>query len=206
MAQPYRFQYGCAMGPAVTYRDTVREIALADYGFITTKCAAAAGVPAVELRKLAARGSLVHIAYGIYRVPDAPHTPFDQFAEALLRTGSGSYLRGDSVLALFGIADVNPRRIRVITPERTRAKIPAFVEVTVMRGHPHNLTHYRGLRAMTVAEALLDCRGQIERTRLVDATSEARKEGLLSREEHAHVLRALRRKQSPTTSAELRSI
>lgn len=46
---------------------------------------------------------------------------------------------------------------------------------------------------MTVAEAILDCRGQIERGRLLDATREARKEGLLTRAEHAKVLRELRR-------------
>ena len=38
----------------VKYRDLVREIALGEYGFITTKQALAAGVPAVELRKLVA--------------------------------------------------------------------------------------------------------------------------------------------------------
>ena len=108
------------MAAEARYRDRVREIALGEYGYVTTKDAAAAGVPAVELRKLAARGALVHVAYGIYRVPDAPGSPFDQFAEALLRAGDGAYLRGDSVLALFGLADVNPRKIRVVAPKRSR--------------------------------------------------------------------------------------
>lgn len=53
------------------------------------KTAADAGVPAVELPKLAARGGLENVAYGIYRVPDAPASAFDQFAEALLRAGEG---------------------------------------------------------------------------------------------------------------------
>lgn len=173
------------------YRDQVREVALGEYGYITTKEAVAAGVPAVELRKLAARGALMNVAYGIYRVPDAPATAFDQFAEALLRAGDGAYLRGESVLALFGLADVNPRRVRVVAPRRTRAKMPAYMEVAAQVGAPPELSRYQGLLAMTVAEAILDCRGRIERSRLLDAAREARKEGLLTRNEYAKVHREL---------------
>ncbi|MFZ2503162.1 MAG: type IV toxin-antitoxin system AbiEi family antitoxin domain-containing protein [Nocardioides sp.] len=182
------------MAAEVKYRDLVREIALGEYGFITTKDAGAAGVPAVELRKLTARGALVHVAYGIYRVPDAPGSPFDQFAEALLRAGDGAYLRGDSVLALFGLADVNPRKIRVVAPKRTRAKMPAIMEVTALpRGEAPNLTRYEGLLAMRVADAILDCRGRIERDRLLEAARDARKEGLVTRAEYAKLQRELRK-------------
>ncbi|MCI1746948.1 MAG: type IV toxin-antitoxin system AbiEi family antitoxin domain-containing protein [Acidipropionibacterium sp.] len=189
------------MATAGRYRDLVREIALGEHGYVTTKDAVEAGVPPVELRKLAARGALVNVAYGIYRVPDAPATPFDQFAEALLRAGDGSYLRGDSVLALFGLADVNPRRIRVVTPRRTRAKMPAFIEVTTLHGPPPELTRYEGLRATTVAEALLDCRGRIEPSRLLEAAHDARKEGLISREEYSHLQTELRHAR-PTDTTE----
>lgn len=182
------------MASDLKYRDVVREVALGEYGFITTKEAAAVGVPAVELRKLAARGALVNVAYGIYRVPDAPATVFDQFAEALLRAGEGAYLRGDSVLALFGLADVNPRKIRVVAPKRTRAKMPAFMDVSAPpRGEAPNLTRYEGLLAMRVADAILDCRGRIERDRLLEAVRDARKEGLVTRVEHTRLKRELRK-------------
>ena len=184
------------MGAEATYRDRVREIALGEYGYITTKDAAAAGVPAVELRKLAARGALVHVAYGIYRVPDAPGSPFDQFAEALLRAGDGAYLRGDSVLALIGLADVNPRKIRVVAPKRTRAKMPAIMDVAAPpRGEAPELTRYEGLLAMRVADAILDCRGRIESGRLLEAARDARREGLVTRAEYAKLHSALRTPQ-----------
>ncbi len=185
------------MAGDVKYRDLVREIALGEYGFITTKEAVAAGVPAVELRKLAARGALVNVAYGIYRVLDAPGSPFDQFAEALLRAGEGAYLRGDSVLALFGLADINPRKIRVVAPKRTRAKMPAFMDVSApTRDEAPNLTRYEGLLAMRVADAILDCRGRIERGRLLEAARDARKEGLVTRVEYARLQRELRKTES----------
>lgn len=170
----------------VKYRDIVREIALDQHGYVTTKQAAEAGVPAGELPKLAARGGLENVAYGIYRLPDAPASAFDQFAEALQRVGEGAYLRGDSVLALFGLADVNPRKVRVVAPKRTRAKFPALMEVSVPpAGDAPNLTRYEGLLAMRVADAILECRGRIELTRLREAARDARKEGLVTRAEYA---------------------
>lgn len=71
-------------------RAIVREIALDHYGYVTTKQAAEVGVPAVELPKLAARGGLENVAYGLYRVPDISPTAYDQCAEALLRVGEGA--------------------------------------------------------------------------------------------------------------------
>ena len=173
------------------YRDIVREIALDHYGYVATREAVEAGVPAVELPKLAARGGLVNVAYGLYRVPDIPPTRYDQFAEALLRAGKGAYLHGESVLTLFGLADVNPRRIKVAVPRRARPKLPAFVELTQVRGDV-DTTFYEGLAAQSVADALLECRGRIETERLLDATKQARAEGLLTTTEWQRVRKGIR--------------
>ncbi len=167
------------MAVEVKYRDIVREIALDHYGYVSTRDAVEAGVPAVELPKLAARGGLENVAYGLYRVPDVPPTRYDQFAEALLRVGEGAYLHGESVLALFGLADVNPRQIKVAIRRRARPRLPAFVELTQVRGDVRT-TSYEGLASQSVADALLECRGRIETERLVSATKQARAEGLLT--------------------------
>ena len=190
MSQHYRFQYSCDV-IRVTYRDVVREIALDTYGFVTTKAAVEAGVPAVELPKLAGRGGLTNIAYGLYRVPDAPPTRFDQFAEALLRVGDGAYLHGESVLALFGLADVNPRRIKVAVRRRARPELPEFIELTRAAGDVHT-TLYEGLASQTVADALLECGGRIEGERLLAAATQARGEGLLTTAEWQRVSKGLR--------------
>lgn len=167
------------MRTTLKYRDIVREVALDNYGFVTTRAATEAGVPAVELPKLASRGGLENIAYGLYRVSDVPSTRYDQFAEALLRAGEGAYLHGESVLALFGLADVNPRRINVAVHRRARPKLPRFVELTRGRGG-EKTTKYEGLESQTVADALLECRGRIEGERLLAAAKQARAEGLLT--------------------------
>lgn len=179
------------MATETMYRDIVREIALDQYGYVTTKQAAAAGVPAVELPKLAARGGLENVAYGLYRLTDGPAGPFVQFAEALMRAGEGSYLHGDSVLALFGLADLNPRRIRVAVARRTRPKLPPFIALTLVKDDVAT-TLYEGLRSQRVADAILECRGRVEPSRLLEATEEARREGLVTRDEWLRVRKELR--------------
>lgn len=178
------------MVAATKYRDVVREIALDQYGYVTTRDAAEAGVPAGELPKLAARGGLENIAYGLYRIPDVRPTEFDQFAEALLRVGEGAYLHGESVLALFGLADVNPRRIKVAVPRRARPTLPPTIELTQVTGNVHTV-FYEGLAAQPVADAILECRGRIENTRLLTAAKQARAEGLMTTAEWKRVQKRL---------------
>jgi len=190
VSQLYWFRYSCDMTTEMKYREVVREIALDHYGYVTTKAAYEAGVPAIELPKLAARGGLENVAYGLYRVPDIPPTVYDQFAEALLRVGDGAYLHGESVLALFGLADVNPRRIKVAVRRRARPKLPPFVELTQVKGDART-TFYEGLEAQSVADAILECRGRIETERLMDAAKQARAEGLLTTTEWQHVRKGL---------------
>lgn len=175
----------------MNYRQTVREIALDQYGYVTTRDAADAGVPAVELRKLAARGALINVAYGLYRVADARPTEHDQFAEALLRVGDGAYLRGDAVLALHDLALVNPRRIRVGVSRRVRAALPQFIDLREEEMPLEDLTDYEGLRSTTVARALLACRGQVMTERLLDAAKQAKAKGLVTSREYARVRRDL---------------
>ena len=125
------------MAAMVKYRDLVHEIALDNHGYVTTRAAVEAGVPAVELPKLAARGGMENVAYGLYRVSTVPCSEIDQFAEALLRAGEGAYLYGESVLALLGLADVNPRRITVaVQLHAVAAQLQAFRQARC-RAAPH---------------------------------------------------------------------
>jgi predicted transcriptional regulator of viral defense system len=175
----------------VNNRQAVREIALDQYGYVTTRDATKAHVPAVELRKLAARGALTNVAYGLYRLVDARPTEYDQFAEALLRVGDGAYLRGDAVLALHKLALVNPVRIRVGAPRRVRAVLPDFIDLCQEVLPSEYLTVYQGLRTTTVGRALLDCRGQVMTERLLDGAKQAKADGLLTGREYARVRRTL---------------
>lgn len=179
------------MALADTYRRRLHEWALDQYGYVTTSDAEDLGVPPVELRKIAQRGGVEHVAYGLYRFEDIPRTGRDQFMEAVLRVGPQAYLSHDAVLALHDLGLVNPWRIRVGTPRRARPRLPRHIEVVRRQLDSHELTVYEGISSATVARALLDCRGLAMGERLVDAAREAARRGLVRRSEAGRVLAEL---------------
>lgn len=179
------------MALATTYRRALRERALDQYGYITTRDADELGVPAGELRKLAHRGGLEHLAYGLYRFEDVPRTGKEQFMEAVLRVGHDAHLTGDAVLALHDLALVNPRRVRVAAHERIGRKLPEFIEVVRTNVPESERTRYEGIPATTIARALRDCKGTVMKGRLIDAAHEAARIGLLRRKEATRILEEL---------------
>lgn len=179
------------MALATTYRRTLHDRALDQYGYVTTRDATELGVPTVELRKLAARGGVERVGHGVYRFEDIPHTAKDQFMEAVLRLGPDAHLVGDAVLALHDLGLVNPRRIRVAVPHRDRHELPDYIEVVRKAIPAPERTQYEGIPATTVARALLDCQDTVMKDRLVDAAHEAARNGLLRRREAARVLAEL---------------
>lgn len=176
---------------ADTYRRRLRETALDNHGYITTRMADDLGVPTIELRKLSARGGLTNIAYGLYRFDDIPHDHWGSYLEAVLRVGPDAYLTGDAVLEMHNLAFVNPARLRVATPHRVRSKLPVHIELVHAALPPSDLTNYEGVPSATVARALLDCRGTVMTERLLEAADDAEHEGLLRRKEAAHVRDAI---------------
>ena len=166
---------------ADTHRRRLVEVAFDTYGYVTTADAAAVGVPAVELRKIARRGGVEHIAYGLYRFDNVPRTGLDQYMEAVLRVGEGAHLTGDAVLAMLDLTPLNPNRIRVGTPRRARPTLPGFVEIVHERLDRADLVEYEGIPSATVTAALRACRGTVMAERLVDAANEAARRGLVTR-------------------------
>lgn len=186
----------------MTYRDVVRDIAYDRHGLVTTTEAVAAGVPSVELPKLAARGALENLSRGLYRFIDAPVGRHDGLAEAVKRVGPGAYLSHDAVLALHNLALVHPRRTRVATAERVRAKLPGWIELVRRTLPAEAITAYEGIPSTTVAQALEDCLGMVPSDRLLDAAKAARARWLLTETEYRRLRRLIRKWQkSPDRAA-----
>lgn len=171
-----------------TYREQLYDVAVGKYGYVTAADAHRLDIPVVELGKLAHRGKLDRISYGVYRFPKFPRTERDEYMEAVLWVGEDAVLSHDAVLALHDLAFVNPRKIRVTTPRRVRKTHPRE-DIEIIRNEVPNkdLTTYFKIPSTTVARALLDCRELVMRQRLEEAAQEARRRGLLLTHEYEDV-------------------
>lgn len=176
----------------MTYREVLRELAYDTHGVVTLHDAADAGVPAVEVRKLASRGALERLGKGVYRMTEAPHGPLDEFAEAVALVGSDAVLADEAVLAALGLAQVNLRRIKVATNQRVRHDLPGTVEVVRRNVADDERDDIDGIPAMSLVAALLGAKGRILPERLVDAVRKATARELLSPRDGERVLEALK--------------
>lgn len=176
----------------MTYRQDLWEVAAERHGIVTTQQAEEVGVPAVELRKLASRGALKRVGHGVYRHTGVPTDEWTELAAALANVGDGAFLEGDTVLAMFDLALVNPSRIHVGTLRRRRSKPPNHAVVTVRPHMPmYDLTYYQGLRSVTVRRALLDGVDHLIGERVLGAVTDAKRRDLIDDLEATEIIGAV---------------
>ncbi len=162
--------------------DELFAVAMQQYGYVTSRDARRLGLRPSYLGELHKRGTVEPVARGLYRFPQIPVTELTPYMEAVLWVGQDAALSHDAVLSMHGLAQVNPRVLRVSTPRRVRKLDPPLpVEILRRKLPAEDLTTYEGIPSTTVARALRDCRGLVMQTRLLDAASEARALGLVRR-------------------------
>ncbi|RZB22462.1 hypothetical protein EU554_04175 [Micrococcus luteus] len=166
----------------MTYRDDLWDVAAGNHGVITTTEAEEAGVPAVEVRKLAQRGVLRRLAHGVYLHRQVPRDRFTDAAEAVATGGEDAFLDWDAVLSLYDLALVDPSVVRVGVTRRYRGSPRAHVRVTRRRPPPgdEDLTFHGGVRGLTINQALREALDRIPLERVAAAIEEARARGLLT--------------------------
>lgn len=170
----------------MAHYDDIYDMAVDNYGLVTAAQARGEGITSVELRRWCKNGWLDHRGHGVYKIAHWVPTPLDGYAEALALVGDGSYLRGTAVLAMHDLALVDPRTIKVATEKRVRRKLPSWV-APVPAKEGDRTTYYEGIRSQRVADALRECRHAVMRERLVDATRQAKREGLITEKEYGEL-------------------
>ena len=174
----------------MTCYERIFDEAIGNYGLMTTAEARRIGVPPVELVKLARRGRLRRLGYGVYKLTQyAPaRDGLDAYADALALVGPGAYLYGASVLAVHGLCPTNPARIHVATPNRCRRHPEGGIEIRERTPCDEPEWH-EGLPMQPVAQAILAARGVVMDERLKEAVAAALRKGLVDGKQ----ARALRR-------------
>lgn len=134
------------------------DVAVGQYGYVTTEDARAVGVAPEVLRILAHRGDADHIAHGLYRLRLVPATMRDQLMEATLWPRGMGVISHDTALDLWDLCDVNPGRVHVTVPAavRIRRRAPAAYAVYRRDLTPADITRLEGIPVVTVRRAILD--------------------------------------------------
>ena len=159
--------------------DIIYEHAADNYGLITSSEAKTLGIPNVELVKLAHRGRLRRLGQGVYRLARYIPTTYDEYAVAVVMVGNGAIVYGESVLAMHGLALVNPACIYVATQGRIRKSLPEQIKV-IKLDKILNDVEYEGIPSQSVLDALLVCKGTVMTERLIEAIGDAERQGLIT--------------------------
>ena len=174
----------------MTKYDDIYDIAIDNYGFITSAQARGVGVTNNELVQYAKRGTLERVGQGVYRLSRHISSPFDTYALAVALAGSQARLYGESVIAMLNLAPTNPAHVHVAVPVRIRRKLPDWLDVTrIAADEP--VAIYEGIPSQPVNFSIRSCQGKMMDERLVEAVNNARAQGYLSRAQAHDLLEVL---------------
>ena len=166
----------------MSYYEKIYEYAADNYGLISSAEARALHVPNVELVKLSHRGRLVRIGHGVYRISHYIPTTLDRYAEAVALAGENTFIYGESVLAMHGLAFVNPTAILVATIKRIRKTLPVYIKLIHTKDE-YKSFNYEGIPTQNLVDAILACKATVMTARLLSAIDEAYNNGLITQEE-----------------------
>ena len=109
------------MKETITDMEKLRSVALEQHGYVTSAQALDVGVSYPALSYFVKNGRLERAARGVYRVPQIPYTEHDLKHLALLWASSDNAVLGfDTALSAYEVCDINPSKIHVVVPKRTR--------------------------------------------------------------------------------------
>jgi len=148
------------MSEPVTILERLREVALDQHGFVTSRQAGEEGINPVQLVKLATRGRLERAAHGVYRVPQVPASRWDNWALAVLWTGvAEACLSHETALAAWNISDINPDRIHVTIPKGKRLRRAGGESYVIHRANlgPRQRTWFERIPITDVRTTIADC-------------------------------------------------
>ncbi len=141
--------------PATTF-DRLVGLAAERHGFVRTEEAEKAGIRPDYLRRLAMTGRLERRAQGLYRLTALPVGPLDEYHEAVLAARGEGVVAGDAALALWGLADVNPREIEIILPagQRVRRANDRRFRLRQRRLDPYQIDQVEGIPVLAPQAAI----------------------------------------------------
>jgi predicted transcriptional regulator of viral defense system len=188
--------------PGRIYR-LLHEYAVEQNGYLTSRQANDLGVATVRLVVMKQRGTLEYVSRGVYRFPDVPAGPLDQYTAAVLwPLEVAGVVSHATALDLHELCDINPSRIDITVPRgfRTTRTPPGVMRLHRADLDEQEVTWHEGLRIVTVYRAIADSIEIGVGWNLIEqALDTARRQGRLTNEQ-ATQLRALRPRSAQMTA------
>lgn len=136
----------------------LHDHAVEQHGYVTTRDAVVLGVKPRRLDVMADRGVIERVSRGVFRFPDVPAGPLDQYVAAVLwPLEVRGILSHATALDLHALCDINPNRIDVtVRPAFRTTRTPP----SVMRLHREALpdeqvSWHEGIPIVNVYRAIL---------------------------------------------------
>ena len=175
----------CAM-PGREYEKAL-ELATDQHGYLTTAQAQQLGIGRDTIRKMAKRGALQRVSWGVYRLPTFPASTFAEYMEASLwPAGVSGVISHESALAIRDLSDVNPPKVHITVPKafRVRRAIPRYLVIHHADLSDTDIASVEGVPTTTVRRAIEDChRTHLGPALLRQAIEDGEREGYLRPDE-----------------------
>jgi len=139
--------------------DSLVESASDHHGYVTTLQARDMGIDPTQLRLLARRGRLEHVARGVYRIPVLPRSAHDDLAFAVAWARGRAVISHESALVLHGFSDVNPSVVHLTVPHDNHPRAQGSGPVRIHRRDlpAVDVMTVDGLPVTSVARTIADC-------------------------------------------------
>ncbi len=159
------------------------EIAEPQAGYFTSAQARTAGFSRPLIAYQTQAGRFLHVAHGLYRLAQFPHSPFEDLYAAWLIAGPAAVISHESALAVYGLSDHLPSRAHVTVP-RTASRRRAGVRLHTNHLKRGEITRREGLPVTTVPRTLSDVAvSGLAEELIVQSVREALERGLTTADE-----------------------
>jgi hypothetical protein len=157
--------------PTRTVDRKVAELAARSHGVVTRAELLRAGITDRELRRRVAKGTLVPVHRGVYRVGHAAPSLEARYLAAVKACGQGSLLAGRAAAHLLHLLKRPPSLPEVLTVTQRRPR--GVVVHRVRRCDPRDATNWRGVPVTNIPRTLVDLAAVLDPPDLARAFHEA---------------------------------
>ena len=161
------------------YWSAIIDAAVDNGGYITPSMV---DVPAIELRKMVARGTLESVAHGVYRVPELPRDRYDEFILARLWAAGRGVISHDSALLVHELCDINPTAVHITIPNAYRISRAGGERYELHKNDlaATDITRLDAVVLTTIRRTLDDCIGHVPEYLLRQAIDTAAGRGAIN--------------------------